>query len=239
VAAKTALITGGTSGIGKATAELLHSRGYRVMVTGRGDTANAGLPEDVVAIEADISSLTDIDQALNQASEHLGSLDLLYLNAGLPRPGLSMESTDEAAFDALFDINVKGNFFTLQKALPLLNEGASVVFTVGAGEGLGAAMTAAKGALLPLVRSLAIELAPRRIRVNAVSPGLVNTPAYSKMGISADTIAAWGEGVPLGRVGAPADIAEAVAFLASDSAGYITGDNLIVSGGIGVHTRPM
>lgn len=239
MAAKTALITGGTSGIGKATAELLHSRGYRVMVTGLGDTANAGLPDDVVAVEADISSLTDIDQALGRAREHLGSLDLLYLNAGLPRPGLSIESTDEAAFDALFDINVKGNFFTLQKALPLLNEGASVVFTVGAGEGLGAAMTAAKGALLPLVRSLAIELAPRGIRVNAVSPGMVNTPAYSKMGIPADAIASWGESVPLGRVGAPADIAEAVAFLASDGAGYITGDNLIVSGGIGVHTRPM
>ncbi len=238
MAAKTALITGGTSGIGKATAELLHSRGYRVMVTGLGDIDDAGLPGDVIAVQADASSLTDIDQAVDQAREHLGSLDLLYLNAGISRPG-PIESTDEAAFDALFNINVKGNFFTLQKALPLLNEGASVVFTVGAGEGLGAAMTASKGSLLPLVRSLAIELAPRRIRVNAVSPGLVNTPAYSKMGIAPDTIASWGEGVPLGRVGAPADIAEAVAFLASDGAGYITGDNLIVSGGIGVHTRPV
>ncbi|WP_285563843.1 SDR family oxidoreductase [Streptomyces sp. RTGN2] len=239
MAAKTAFITGGTSGIGKAAAELLHSRGYRVMVTGLGDTANTGLPDDVVAVQADIGSLSDIDQALDQAREHLGSLDLLYLNAGLPRPGLTIEHTDEAAFDALFDINVKGNFFTLQKALPLLNEGASVVFTVGAGDGLGAAMTAAKGALLPLVRSLAIELAPRRIRVNAVSPGVIDTPAYGKMGIPADTVASWGESVPLGRVGAPVDIAEAVAFLASDGAGYITGDNMIVSGGIGVHTRPV
>lgn len=239
MAAKTALITGGTSGIGRATAELLHSRGYRVMVTGLGDTASAGLPADVIVVEADISSLTDINHAMDTARERLGPLGLLYLNAGMPRPGLSIESTDEAAFDALFNINVKGNFFTLQKALPLLNEGASVVFTVGAGEGLGAAMTASKGALLPLVRSLAIELAPRRIRVNAVSPGLIDTPAYSKMGISRDTIASWSEGVPLGRVGAPADIAAAVAFLASDDAGYITGDNLIVSGGIGVHTRPM
>ncbi|WP_405401247.1 SDR family oxidoreductase [Streptomyces sp. NBC_01104] len=239
MAAKTAFITGGTSGIGKATAELLHSRGYRVMVTGLGDTANTGLPDDVVAVQADIGSLSDIDQALDQAREHLGSLDLLYLNAGLPRPGLTIEHTDEAAFDALFDINVKGNFFTLQKALPLLNEGASVVFTVGAGDGLGAAMTAAKGALLPLVRSLAIELAPRRIRVNAVSPGVIDTPAYGKMGIPADTVASWGESVPFGRVGAPVDIAEAVAFLASGGAGYITGDNMIVSGGIGVHTRPV
>jgi NAD(P)-dependent dehydrogenase (short-subunit alcohol dehydrogenase family) len=236
VAAKTALITGGTSGIGKATAELLHSRGYRVMVTGRGNGDDAGLPGDVIAVQADAGSLADIDQAVDQAREHLGALDLLYLNAGISRPG-PIESTDEAAFDALFDINVKGNFFTLQKALPLLNEGASVVFTIGAGEGLGAAMTASKGALLPLVRSLALELAPRRIRVNAVSPGLIDTPAYSKLGISPDTLATWGEGVPLGRVGAPADIAEAVAFLASDSAGYITGDNLVVSGGLGVHAR--
>ncbi|WP_331724280.1 SDR family oxidoreductase (plasmid) [Streptomyces longwoodensis] len=236
---KTALITGGTSGIGKATAELLHSRGYRVMVTGLGDLTSAGLPAEVTAIEANIGSLSDIDHALSQAREHLGSLDLLHLNAGFPRPGLSIESTDEATFDALFDISVKGNFFTLQKALPLLNDGASVVLTVGAAEGLGAAMTAAKGALLPLVRSLAIELAPRRIRVNAVSPGVVDTPAYGKMGISPDTIASWGEGVPLGRIGVPADVAEAVAFLASDAAGYITGDNLLVSGGIGVHARAM
>ena len=99
-------------------------------------------------------------------------------------------------------------------------------------------MTAAKGALVPLVRALALELAPRRIRVNAVSPGLINTPAYGRMGVSQEMIDSWARDVPLGRVGAPADIAEAVAFLASDSAGYITGDNLTVSGGIGVHARP-
>ncbi|QIS20961.1 SDR family NAD(P)-dependent oxidoreductase [Nocardia terpenica] len=238
MAAKTALITGGTSGIGKATAELLHSRGYRVMVTGLGDIEHRGLPADVLAVQADTGSLTDIDRAVARAREHLGSVDLLYLNAGISRPG-PIESIDEAAFDALFAVNVKGGFFTLQKTLPLLHEGASVVFTVGAGEGLGSAMTAAKGALLPLVRSLALELAPRRIRVNAVSPGLINTPAYRKMGVSEETIESWGDSVPLGRVGAPADIAEAVAFLASDAAGYITGDNLIVSGGIGVHTRPV
>ncbi|MFI6933368.1 SDR family oxidoreductase [Streptomyces sp. NPDC050287] len=236
MSAPAALITGGTSGIGKATAELLHSRGYRVMVTGVSNTADAGLPEDVTVVRADARSLPDIDHAMEQARRQFGSLDLLFLNAGISRPG-PIESTDEAAFDALFDINVKGTFFTLQKALPLLNEGASVVFTVGAGEGLGAAMTAAKGALVPLMRSLALELAPRRIRVNAVSPGLINTPAYSKMGVSQEMIDAWAEGVPLGRAGAPADIAEAVAFLASDAAGYITGDNLIVSGGMGVHAR--
>ncbi|MFG3064580.1 SDR family NAD(P)-dependent oxidoreductase [Streptomyces sp. NPDC048231] len=237
MSAPAALITGGTSGIGRATAELLHSRGYRVMVTGLGNVADAGLPEDVVVVRADARSLPDIDHAIDQAREQFGSLDLLFLNAGISRPG-SIDSTDEDAFDALFDINVKGNFFTLQKALPLLKEGASVVFTVGAGEGVGAAMTAAKGALVPLVRSLALELAPRRVRVNAVSPGLINTPAYTKMGVSQEMIDSWAREVPLGRAGAAADIAEAVAFLASDAAGYITGDNLIVSGGVGVHARP-
>jgi NAD(P)-dependent dehydrogenase (short-subunit alcohol dehydrogenase family) len=231
------LITGGTSGIGKATAELLHARGYRVMVTGVSNLANAGLPEDVTVVRADARSLPDIDHAIEQARRQFGSVDLLFLNAGISRPG-PIESTDEADFDALFDVNVKGTFFTLQKALSLLTEGASVVFTVGAGDGVGAAMTAAKGALLPLMRSLALELAPRRIRVNAVSPGLIDTPAYSKMGVSREMIDSWARDVPLGRVGAPADIAEAVAFLASDAAGYITGDNLVVSGGIGVHARP-
>ncbi|QWF80044.1 SDR family oxidoreductase [Amycolatopsis sp. CA-230715] len=236
MSAPAALITGGTSGIGKATARLLHSRGYRVLVTGVGSVTDAGLPEDVLVVRADARSLSDLDHAMDQARRHFGSLDLLFLNAGISRPG-PLESTGEDTFDALFGVNVKGNFFTLQKALPLLNDGASVVFTVGAGEGLGAATTAAKGALLPLVRSLALELAPRRIRVNAVSPGMVDTPAYAKLGISRETLDSWADGVPLGRVGAPEDIAEAVAFLASAAAGYITGDNLVVSGGVGVHAR--
>lgn len=237
MSASTALITGGTSGIGKATAELLHSRGWRVMVTGVSNLADTGLPEDVTIVRADARSLPDIDRAVDRARRRFGTLDLLFLNAGVSRPG-PIESTDEDAFDALFDINVKGNFFTLQKALPLLGEGASVVFTVGAGEGVGAAITAAKGALVPLMRSLALELAPRRIRVNAVSPGLINTPAYGKMGVSQEMLASWARDVPLGRVGAPDDVAEAVAFLASDAAGYVTGENLVVSGGIGVHAHP-
>ncbi|MFI1023709.1 SDR family NAD(P)-dependent oxidoreductase [Streptomyces olivaceus] len=235
--APAALITGGTSGIGRATAELLHSRGHRVMVTGSGGHAGAELPGDIVTVRADARSLPDIDRAVDEARSRFGTLDLLFLNAGVSRPG-PFESIEEAAFDDLFDINVKGNFFTLQKALPLLREGSCVVFTVGAGEGIGAAVTAAKGALLPLVRSLALELAPRRIRVNAVSPGLIDTPAYGKLGVSREMIESWGADVPLGRAGAAADVAEAVAFLASDAAGYITGENLAVSGGLGVHARP-
>ncbi|MEV6790746.1 SDR family oxidoreductase [Streptomyces sp. NPDC051320] len=231
--APTALITGGTSGIGRATAELLHERAYRVMVTGRESVRSAGLPEAIGVVEADARSLTAIDHAMEAVRDRLGSLDLLFLNAGVSRPG-PIESTDEAAFDELFDVNVKGNFFTLQKALPLLNEGACVVFTIGAGSGLGAAMTAAKCALLPMVHALAHELAPRRIRVNAVSPGAVDTPAYAKLGVAQETVDSWADTIPLGRIGRPGDIAEAVAFLASDAAGYVTGNNLIVSGGMGI-----
>lgn len=236
MSAPAALITGGTSGIGKATAELLNARGWQVVVTGARTTAGTGLPDDVTVVRADARSLPDIDHAVDQARRSFGTLDLLFLNAGVSAPG-PIESTDEDAFDALFDVNVKGNFFTLQKALPLLGEGASVVFTVGAGEGVGAAVTAAKGALLPLMRSLALELAPRRIRVNAVSPGLIETPAYAKMGVSPEMIASWAQDVPLGRIGTPTDVAEAVAFLASDAAGYVTGENLVVSGGMGVHSN--
>lgn len=231
----TAFITGGTSGIGKATAQLLHSRGHRVVVTGLSSVEDAGLPDHVAVLRADARSVPDVARALSEARRRLGGLDLLFLNAGISRPG-PIESTDEDAFDALFEVNVKGTFFAVQKALPFLSTGASVVITIGAGEGVGAAMSAAKGALLPLMRSLALELAPRGIRVNAVSPGIIDTPVYRKLGISRDAMASWAGSVPLGRIGTPADVAEAVAFLASDAARYITGDNLTVSGGLGVHS---
>jgi NAD(P)-dependent dehydrogenase (short-subunit alcohol dehydrogenase family) len=235
VSQPTAFITGGTSGIGKATAQLLHSRGHRVVVTGLSSVEDAGLPDDVAVLRADARSVPDIARALSEARRRLGGLDLLFLNAGISHPG-PIESTDEDAFDALFDVNVKGTFFAVQKALPFLSTGASVVITIGAGEGVGAAMAAAKGALLPLMRSLALELAPRGIRVNAVSPGIIDTPVYRKLGISRDAMASWAGSVPLGRIGTPAEVAEAVAFLASDAARYITGDNLTVSGGLGVHS---
>jgi NAD(P)-dependent dehydrogenase (short-subunit alcohol dehydrogenase family) len=234
--ARAALITGGTSGIGRATAELLFERGHRVMVTGRESVTEArnDLPAEIVAVQADARSLADIDHAMDQVRERFGRLDVLFLNAGVSRPR-PLADTGEADFDALFDTNVKGNFFTLQKALPLLNDGASVIFTVGAGTGTAApAMAAAKGSLLPLMRGAAMELAPRRIRVNAVSPGAIDTPVYKGLGISRETVQSWSAGIPLGRVGLPADIAEAVAFLASDAASYITGDNLVVGGGIGI-----
>lgn len=243
MSAPTALITGGTSGIGMTTAELLHQRGYQVIVTGQNpDTiaaAEKSLPDQIVVVRADARSLTDTDRVVEEARERFGALDALFLNAGISRPA-PVESFGEATYDDVFDVNVKGQFFTLQKALPLLNDGASVIFNVGIGATrgmVGGSVTAAsKGALLSLVPSLALELAPRRIRVNAVSPGMVETPIYGKLGLPPEALAAMGSQIPLGRAGTSEDVAEVVAFLASKAAGYVTGENIVIGGGAGIST---
>lgn len=240
-----ALITGGTSGIGKATAELLYERGYQVMVTGQNPgtlaAARKELPEDIVVFQADSRSVSDADRVADEVLGRFGSLSALFLNAGISRPA-PVEAVDEATFDDLFDVNAKGQFFTLQKALPLLADGASVVFTVGIGvtRGMagGSVTAASRGALLAMVPSLAVELAPRQIRVNAVSPGAIETPIWTKSGMPPETLARVTEStssrIPFGRFGAAREIAEAVAFLASDAAGYITGQNIVIDGGMGV-----
>ncbi|MFF5563567.1 SDR family oxidoreductase [Streptomyces sp. NPDC012623] len=240
-----ALITGGTSGIGKATAELLHQRGYRVMVTGQNpDTLAAArkeLPEDVVVLRADSRSASDTDRLTSEVRTRFGSLDALFLNAGISRAA-PLEAVDEATYDDVFAINTKGQFFTLQRTLPLLRDGASVIFTVGIGaiRGVpGGSLTAAsRGALLTMVPSLAIELAPRRIRVNAVSPGAIETPIWSKSGLSSEELSAVAENmavhIPFGRMGSAREVAETVAFLASDASGYVTGQNIVVGGGSGI-----
>jgi NAD(P)-dependent dehydrogenase (short-subunit alcohol dehydrogenase family) len=243
--APAALITGGTSGIGLATAELLHERGFQVMVTGQNpDTLAAArreLPDGVVILQADLRSLTDSDRVAEEARTRFGRLTTLFLNAGITRSA-PVPSVDEQAYDELFAINAKGQFFTLQKTLPLLADGASIVFTVGVGvtRGISGGSVAAgsRGALLAMVPSLAAELAPRRIRVNAVSPGAIETPMWSKSGTSPEMLATTMEAVsariPFGRFGTAREVAELVAFLASDGAGYITGQNIVVGGGIDV-----
>lgn len=237
-----ALITGGTSGIGKATAELLHRRGYQVIVTGQNPetiaAAEKSLPEQIVVVRADARSLADTDRLVAEIRDRLGVLDVLFLNAGITR-SRPIEAVDEATFDELFSVNVKGQFFILQKALPLLNDGGSIIFTVGIGatRGVagGSATAASRGALLAMVPSLALELAPRRIRVNAVSPRPVDTPIWAKAGLAPEAVArATASRVPLGRIGTSEDIAEVVAFLASDAAGFITGENIVVGGGAGI-----
>ncbi|MFI0901126.1 SDR family oxidoreductase [Streptomyces sp. NPDC020983] len=237
-----ALITGGTSGIGRATAELLHKRGYRVAVTGQNpesiSRARRELPQDVLVVRADARVMADTDALIRTVREHFGSLDLLFLNAGVFRPAPVAEVTEEA-FDESVEVNFKGQFFTLQKALPLLADGGAVVLTagiVGAGRGApGATVVAAtRGALLAMLPTLALELAPRGIRVNAVSPGSTETPLYDKLGVPAQAREAMSAGIPFQRFATSEEVAEVVAFLASDAAGYVTGQEVTVAGGLGL-----
>jgi NAD(P)-dependent dehydrogenase (short-subunit alcohol dehydrogenase family) len=237
-----ALITGGTSGIGKATAELLHKRGYRVAVTGQNpesvEKARRELPQDVLVVRADARVMADTDALIRSVREHFGSLDLLFLNAGVFRPAPVSEVTEDA-FDESVDVNFKGQYFTLQKALPLLADGGAVVLTVGivgAGRGApGATLVAAtRGALLAMLPTLALELAPRGIRVNAVSPGSTATPLYDKLGVPAQMRETMSAGIPFQRFATSEEVAEVVAFLASDAAGYVTGQEITVAGGLGL-----
>jgi NAD(P)-dependent dehydrogenase (short-subunit alcohol dehydrogenase family) len=239
------LITGGTSGIGRASAELFHERGYRVMVTGRNPATIAAarreLPDGVVVLHADARTLADTDRVADEVAARFGRLTALFLNAGISRP-TPLGSVDEATYDEVFSTNAKGQFFTLQKMLPLLADGASVVFTVGIGatRGIAGGSVAAgsRGALLTMIPSLALELAPRRIRVNAVSPGAIDTPIWSKAGTPPEMLgeatAAMAATIPFGRLGTAREVAEVVAFLASDEAGYVTGQDIVVGGGSGL-----
>ncbi|MDF6045410.1 SDR family oxidoreductase [Streptomyces sp. JH14] len=237
----TALITGGTTGIGRAAAELLHARGYQVAVTGQNPDslarARRELPDDVLVVQSDARLLADTDALLTTVSDRFGSLDLLFLNAGIFRPAPVADVTEES-FDEQVDVNFKGQYFTLQQALPLMNDGGSIVFTVGIGSrrgNPGATLGAAtRGALLAMLPSLALELAPRRIRVNAVSPGATETPLFDKLAVPRSGRDALRTKIPFERFGSSQEIAEVVAFLASDAASYVTGQDVAVAGGYGL-----
>lgn len=234
----TALITGGTSGIGRATAELLHRHGYQVAVTGQNpDTVAAAereLPKGTLVLRADARSMAETDAAIAAVQERFGSLNLLFLNAGVSRH-IAIDDVTEEAFEDLIAVNLKGPYFTLQKALPLLADGGSVVFTIGVagrrGMAGGTAMMATRGGLLALIPSLALELAPRRIRVNAVSPGAIDTPIWDKRGVPTQAREAMTSSIPFGRFGTADEIAELVAFLGSSASSYITGQDIAVAGG--------
>ncbi|NEY30654.1 SDR family oxidoreductase [Streptomyces sp. PRKS01-65] len=236
-----AAISGGTTGIGRATAELLHARGYQVAVTGQNPgslaRARSELPDDVLVVRSDGRVLCDTDALMPAVPAHFGSLDPLSLNAGIFRPAPVAEVT-EASFDAHADPNFKGQCFTLEKALPLMNDGGSIVLTVGIGSLRGTpgatVRAASRGALLAMLPSLALGLAPRRIRVNAMSPGATDTPLLDKLGVTESGRDAMRSEIPFERFESSQEVAEAVAFLASDAAGYLTGQDITVAGGSGL-----
>ena len=241
---KVAVITGGNSGIGLAAAKELSRRGAKIVISGRDEKslaeAAAAIGGDTLAVRADVSRLSDLDDLFSQVQKRHGKIDVLFANAGVAKFAPVSDAT-EAHFDENMDINFKGVFFTVQKALPLLQDGGAVIFNTSVVDEKGWAGTsvysASKAALRSFTRTLAAELVGRNIRVNAVAPGPISTPIYGRMGMPADALDQFASGVkgqvPMKRFGEPDEIAKAVAFLASDEASYITGVELNVDGGLG------
>lgn len=244
-AGKNALVTGGTTGIGRATAELLHQAGARVAITGQNpDTLAAArreLPSDVLVLRSDVRSVSEAAALAQQVSEQFGRLDVLFLNAGIARIA-PFEAIDEAFYQEEFDVNVKGVVFGLQKLLPLLARGSSVIVNTSVADQRGtpglSIYSATKGAVSALVRALAVELASRGVRVSAVSPATILTPIQQKFGLPAELAQATAEKytarIPLGRFGTAEEVARAVLFLASPGASYVNGIELVVDGGLSI-----
>ena len=239
---KIALITGGNSGIGLATAKQFVNEGAYVYITGRREpelaTAVKDIGRSVTGIQGDVSNPGDLDRLFAQIKQEKGKLDIVFANAGIAKYA-PFGSITEELYDSIFNINVKGVLFTVQKALALMPDGASIILnaSIVASKGLAAnsVYSATKAAVRSFARTWTTDLKARRIRVNAVSPGSIDTPGLSELLASSDV----GEqrskmisnAVPLGRFGTPDEIAKAVVFLASDDSSYITGTELFVDGG--------
>jgi NAD(P)-dependent dehydrogenase (short-subunit alcohol dehydrogenase family) len=240
---KVAVVTGGNSGIGLASARRLHEEGARVVITGRDrrtlDAAASAIGAGTVALQSDASKLEDIEQLFSAVESRVGKIDVLFANAGIAKFA-PYSASPAALFDELFATNVKGVYFTLQKAIPHLNDGASVILNTSVAGSKGTEnmgiYSATKAAVRSFARTAATELKERNIRVNAVAPGPIATPIFGRSGLTEEQIDGFKAGisarVPLGRIGRPEEIAGAVAFLASDDASYITGIELNVDGGM-------
>ncbi len=239
---KIALVTGANSGIGLATAKRFVSEGAYVFITGRRDAelaaAAAQIERNVTAVPGDVSRPADLDRLFAQIKREKGRLDVLFANAGVAKYA-PLGTITEEFYDSIFDINVKGLLFTVQKALPLMPDGASIILnaSIVGSKGLPAnsVYAATKAAVRSFARTWTTDLKARRIRVNAISPGSIDTPGLSNLLASSDVGEqrrnAIASAVPLGRIGTPDEIAKAVVFLASDDASYVTGAELFVDGG--------
>jgi len=239
---KIALITGGNSGIGLATAKQFVHEGAYVFITGRREPELAAAVKEigshVTGVHGDVSNLGDLDRLFTQIKREKGKLDSVFANAGVATYAPFGEITEEH-YDAIFTINVKGLLFTVQKALPLLPDGASIILnaSIVASKGLPASSvySATKAAVRSFARTWTTDLKDRRIRVNAVSPGPIETPGLHNLlastGAGEQHLKMFSNSVPLGRLGTPNEIAKAVVFLASDDSSYITGTELFVDGG--------
>ena len=238
---KRVVITGGTSGMGLATAKLLASQGARVLVTGRAqktiDSAREELGKNAIVMASDATVLTDIDALAARVKSELGGIDFLFLNAGYGKLA-PLEAMSEAVYDEMFNLNMKGPYFAAQKLVPLMPPGSAIVVTTSMANEIGmptlSAYAAAKAGLRSLARSLAAELLPRGIRVNAISPGPIDTPVILKSGMSKEQMEQMHkraeETVPMKRHGRPEEIAKAAVFLAFDAT-FTTGHELPVDGG--------
>lgn len=240
---KTALITGGNSGIGFATAKEFLKQGAQVIITGRNlqalDEAKQTLGEDAHILLSDTSSLDDIRKLPARVQDIFQHLDILFINAGIGKFA-PIDAVDENHFDEQFDINVKGAFFTIQQLLPLINDGGSIILNTSINAHIGmpnaSVYSATKAALITFARTLSSELLPRRIRVNAISPGPIKTPIFGKTGITTDQLEELKNNienkVPLGRFGDPEEIAKVATFFASDDSSFVLGAELIADGGM-------
>lgn len=246
---KTALITGGTSGIGLATARLFRAEGARVAITGRDPerlaAAQAELGADTLVIRSEAGSLAEIDALMAQVKDRFGKLDVLFLNAaaGTPAP---LELVTEEQFDETMNVNFKGIFFSIQKALPLLGENASIIVTTSITNRTGSpnfsVYGASKAALRSLVQSLGLALISRGIRINAINPGPIDTGGFQRLPLPPDVHQAIKSDIegrsPIKRFGTPEEIAKVALFLASDDSAYVVGEEIVVDGGISLVCLP-
>lgn len=240
---KVAVITGGSSGIGLATAKEFLANGATVVLFGRGraelDAAIVELGNNSYAIQGDVCSGNDLDRLFSETISKFGKVDILFINAAQAKLAPIAE-TSETFFDEMINVNFKGAYFSLQKAIPVLATDASVIITTSYFNSIGFAgsslLSASKAALRSLVRVAASELIEKGIRVNAISPGAIATPLWGKIGLPDEVLKAAGEAItnqiPMKRFGNPEEIAKTVLFLASSDSSYITGNEIVVDGGL-------